>query len=58
MTTSERDMVRPLHGAESAAEGKREERFTSLQPTYEDSVSPSSEDEWPDDEWYEESQAS
>jgi hypothetical protein len=26
-----------------------EERFTSLQPTYEDSVPPSDEDDWDDD---------
>ena len=41
MVTSEREMVRRLE-----QEGKVEERFTSLQPTYEDSVPPSGEDDW------------
>lgn len=39
MVNSEREMVRPMD--ESPA---KEERFTSLQPTYEDSVPP--EDDW------------
>ena len=41
MVTSEREMVRPLVPEEEAAE---QERFTSLQPTYEDSVAPDPDD--------------
>jgi len=41
MVTSEREMVRPL-----VEEEKIEERFTSLQPTYEDSVPPDADDDW------------
>lgn len=40
MVNSEREMVRPI---DDSAKPK-EERFTSLQPTYEDSVPP--EDDW------------
>ncbi len=41
MTESEREMVRPL-----MEKAKVEERFTSLQPTYEDSVAPEEVDGW------------
>lgn len=41
MVESEREMVRTL-----VVQEKTEERFTSLQPTYEDSVPPGSEDDW------------
>ncbi len=41
MVTSEREMVRSLE-----QDSKLEERFTSLQPTYEDSVPTASEDDW------------
>jgi hypothetical protein len=49
MTTSEREMVRPLdqHADKSAV---TTERTTSLQPTYEDSVAPAPEDEWFDED--------
>ena len=40
MVTSEKEMVRPLEETPVA-----EERFTSLQPTYEDSV-PDADDAW------------
>jgi hypothetical protein len=43
MVTSEREMVK------KPAELPKEERFTSLQPTYEDTVPPDAEDEWDDD---------
>jgi hypothetical protein len=39
MVTSEREMVRSLAPEEETAE-----RFTSLQPTYEDTVAPDPED--------------
>ena len=42
MVTSEREMVRKT-GEEDPAK-QPEERFTSLQPTYEDSVPPSADD--------------
>ena len=45
MVESEREMVRKLGQPE-----KMEEKFTSLQPTYEDSVPPSDEDDWVYDE--------
>ena len=38
--TTEREMVRKTEEAETKA------RFTSLQPTYEDTVTPEAEDEW------------
>jgi hypothetical protein len=41
MVESEREMVRKLERPE-----QKEEKFTSLQPTYEDSVPPSDEDDW------------
>ena len=41
MVESEREMVRKLLEQE-----KTDERFTSLQPTYEDSVPPGQEDDW------------
>ena len=43
MTSTEREMVRPLEGD---AERRPQDRSTSLQPTYEDSVPPYPEDEW------------
>jgi hypothetical protein len=43
--TTEREMVRKLDYDE--AEPKRKvERFTSLQPTYEDTVPPDTENDW------------
>jgi hypothetical protein len=42
MVTSEREMVRKSE--EIAPAKQQEERFTSLQPTYEDSVPPSADD--------------
>ncbi len=39
MVTSDREMVRKLGNEE-----KKEERSTSLQPTYEDSIPPEAED--------------
>lgn len=45
MTPSEREMVQHL-----TDEPTPQERFTSLQPTYEDSVPPES--AWPDEEDY------
>jgi hypothetical protein len=44
MVTSEREMIRPLLEEQHPAEQKPEERFTSLQPTYEDSVPPDPDD--------------
>jgi hypothetical protein len=41
MVTSEREMVRKDEQPEPATE-----RFTSLQPAYEDSVSPNPEEDW------------
>ncbi len=41
MTESECEMVR-----RPETEEKREERFTSLQPTYEDSLPPRQESDW------------
>lgn len=45
MVTSEREMVRKLDHDEKAGQGKVE-KFTSLQPTYEDTVPPDAEDDW------------
>ncbi len=47
MVTSEREMVRK---PEETPATRQEERFTSLQPTYEDSVPPSAEDDWDDED--------
>ena len=44
MVESEREMIRKLQQATTA-----EERFTSLQPTYEDSVPPAPDDDWDSD---------
>ncbi len=45
MVRSEREMIRPL------LEDKQvEEKFTSLQPTYEDSVPPDPDDDWEQDQ--------
>ncbi len=44
MTQSEREMVRPIGTGKTPAEPQ--ERFTSLQPTYEDSVEPQPESDW------------
>lgn len=41
MVTSEREMVRRLDITEV-----EKEKFTSLQPTYEDTVPPDPEDDW------------
>lgn len=41
MVETEREMVRRL-----TEEEKPEERFTSLQPTYEDSIPPQQESDW------------
>ena len=46
MTTSERDMIQPLSETTPPAE----EKFTSLQPTYEDSIAPDPE-EWSEDDY-------
>ncbi len=46
MVTSEREMIRKLEESEV----ERVERFTSLQPTYEDSVPVDPEDEWESDD--------
>ena len=46
MVSGEREMVQELQ----RPEGEREERFTSLQPTYEDSVPPKADDDWDEDE--------
>ncbi len=43
----EREMVRKIE--ETTAEAQREERFTSLQPTYEDSVPPDRNEDGEDD---------
>jgi hypothetical protein len=43
MVTSEKEMVRPLVETPVA---EREEKFTSLQPTYEDSVPPGADEDW------------
>ena len=45
MVESEREMVRQLLEQEET-----KERFTSLQPTYEDSVPPKQDDDWELDE--------
>lgn len=45
MVTSEREMVRKLD-EEAKAEQPRPEKFTSLQPTYEDSIPPDLENDW------------
>jgi hypothetical protein len=42
--TSEKEMVRQLDYEE--LEKKKPERFTSLQPTYEDTVAPDPEHDW------------
>ncbi len=44
MVKGEQEMVRKTE--ETTPEAQREERFTSLQPTYEDSVPPDDEDDW------------
>ncbi len=45
MVTSEREMVKkPLE-----ADLNKEDRFTSLQPTYEDTVPPDPDEEWDDE---------
>ena len=54
MTRSEREMIRPLDQPAGLFTDQQQtipaaERFTSLQPTYEDSVAPT-----PDDDWFEE----
>ena len=41
MTESEREMIRRMLKDDDAGE-----RFTSLQPSYEDSVAPSPEEDW------------
>ncbi len=41
MVKSEQEMLQQL-----AEAGKREERFTSLQPTYEDSIPPAPDSDW------------
>ena len=46
MVTSEKEMVRKL----VAEDEKPEEKFTSLQATYEDSIPPSAEDDWDDED--------
>ncbi len=43
MVTSEREMVRKLTPEEQAAQ-QPAERFTSLQPSYEDTIAPDPED--------------
>ncbi len=44
MVTSEREMVRRLEDGE----GEQQERSTSLQPTYEDSIPPDPDVDWED----------
>ena len=44
MVTSEREMVRRLEEDEV----ERQERSTSLQPTYEDSIPPDPDEDWED----------
>jgi hypothetical protein len=46
MVTSEREMVRELDDDSSDKPARQPERFTSLQPTYEDTVPPDPEDAW------------
>ncbi len=51
MVRSEREMVRKLDGlerdgVETDGVEKRDERFTSLQPTYEDSIPPAPDSDW------------
>jgi hypothetical protein len=46
MVTSEREMVRQLDYDPREVETKKPERFTSLQPTYEDTVPPDPEHDW------------
>ena len=48
MVTSEREMVRKPE--EEIPATRQEERFTSLQPTYEDTVPPSADDDWDDED--------
>ena len=51
MTTGEREMVRPLDENDAVLKASRAERFTSLQPTYEDSVAPRPDyEDWDDEE--------
>jgi hypothetical protein len=45
METSEKEMVRQL-AYEDLEKQKKAEKFTSLQPTYEDSVPPDPEHDW------------
>jgi len=45
MVTTEREMVKKLDPTEL-----EKERFTSLQPTYEDTVAPDPEEDWELDE--------
>ena len=45
MLTSEREMVRKLDRDDKAG-GVDVDKFTSLQPTYEDTVPPDAEDDW------------
>ncbi len=45
MVTSEREMVRKLD-YEEKAEQPAPEKFTSLQPTYEDTIPPDPEHDW------------
>ena len=46
MVTSEREMVRQLDYDPKEVKTATSERFTSLQPTYEDSVPPDPEHDW------------
>lgn len=46
MVTSEREMVRQLDYDPQQPEVKKPELFTSLQPTYEDTVPPDPEHDW------------
>ena len=46
MVTSEREMVRQLDHDPKGAEAEKSDRFTSLQPTYEDTVPPDPEHDW------------
>ncbi len=48
MISSERERVRQLLEQEEPEQEKPEDRFTSLQPTYEDSVPPDHEQDWED----------
>jgi hypothetical protein len=44
--TTEREMVRKLDYDDELETPKPEDRFTSLQPTYEDTVPPDPEEAW------------